>query len=101
ARLTPFQNQTRINIPTSDNKEKTYIKYAFAEFEMEGQMHKLLLLKAMDDENPNAAFLAFSDSTSGDETYGGGRYLDLVTSSKSRIIIDFNKAYNPFCVFND
>lgn len=101
ARLTPFQNQTSMVIPTSDNKEKTYIRFAFAEFELKKQMHKVLLLKAVDDENPNAVFLAFSDSTSGDETYGGGRYLDLETSSNSRIIIDFNKAYNPFCVFND
>ena len=101
ARLTPFQNQTRISIPTSDNKEKSYIRYAFAEFELAGQMQKVLLLKPVDDENPNAIFLAFSDSTSGNETYGGGRYLDLQTNSDSRIIIDFNKAYNPFCVFND
>lgn len=101
ARLTPFQNQTRISIPTSDNKEKSYIRYAFAEFELAGQMQKVLLLKPLDDENPNAIFLAFSDSTSGNETYGGGRYLDLQTNSETRIIIDFNKAYNPFCVFND
>lgn len=101
ARLTPFQNQTRMVIPTSDNQEKTYIKYAYAEFELNKNMHKVLLLKPVDDENPNAVFLAFSDSTSGEETYGGGRYLDLETRSNSRIIIDFNKAYNPFCVFND
>lgn len=101
ARLTPFQNQTRITIPTSDNQEKTYIRYAFAEFELNEQMQKVLLLKPVDDENPNAIFLAFSDSTSGEETYGGGRYLDLESNSNSRIIIDFNKAYNPFCVFND
>lgn len=101
ARLTPFQNQTIVKIPTSDNKEKTYTRFAYAEFELKDKMHKVLLLKPTDSENPNDVFLAFTDSTSGDETYGGGRYVDLVTSSDSRIIIDFNKAYNPFCVFND
>lgn len=101
ARLTPFQNQTILKIPTSDNKEKTYRKFAFAEFELEDKLHKVLLLKPTDSENPNEVFLAFTDSTSGEETYGGGRYLDLEVSSNSRIIIDFNKAYNPFCVFSD
>lgn len=101
ARLTPFQNQTILKIPTSDNKEKTYRKFAFAEFELGEKLHKVLLLKPTDSENPNEVFLAFTDSTSGEETYGGGRYIDLETSSNSRIIIDFNKAYNPFCVFND
>lgn len=101
ARLTPFQNQAILKIPTSDNKEKTYRKFAFAEFELEGKLHKVLLLKPTDSENSNEVFLAFTDSTSGEETYGGGRYIDLETSSNSRIIIDFNKAYNPFCVFND
>ena len=101
ARLTIFQNKTVVKIPTSDNKEQSYIKYAFAEFEIKDTTQRVLLLKAIDGEDPNELFLAFSDNTSGNETYGGGRYLDLTHTNDRRIIIDFNKAYNPFCVFNN
>ena len=46
-------------------------------------------------------FLPFTDKTSGFETYGGGRYIDLKLSDikGSSCIIDFNKAYNPYCAY--
>ncbi|NIU01421.1 MAG: DUF1684 domain-containing protein, partial [Nitrosopumilaceae archaeon] len=44
--------------------------------------------------------LGFTDKTSGDETYGGGRYIDLVEHDRNHYVIDFNKAYNPYCAYN-
>src|SRR5699024_11835118 len=64
-----------------------------AEFEINDTTQSLVLLKSLDEEDPNAAFLAFSDKTSGEETYGGGRYIDLQLKNDRRVIIDFNKAY--------
>ena len=51
----------------------------------------------------NYLFIPFADVTSGDETYGSGRYIDLlITDIKNNTaLIDFNKAYNPYCVYND
>lgn len=51
----------------------------------------------------NYAFLPFRDETNGEQTYGGGRYMDikLDTSVQAKIIIDFNKAYNPYCAYSD
>ncbi len=48
-------------------------------------------------------FIPFADVTSGDETYGSGRYIDLlITDIKNNTaLIDFNKAYNPYCVYSD
>jgi hypothetical protein len=46
-------------------------------------------------------FLPFNDYTNGNETYGGGRYLDLRIPDGSTIILDFNKAYNPYCAYTD
>ena len=40
------------------------------------------------------------DNTNGEETYGGGRYIDLTIPEGDTLIIDFNKAYNPYCVYN-
>lgn len=48
-------------------------------------------------------FLPFKDLTNGEESYGGGRYIDVKASSikDGRIKIDFNKAYNPWCAYSD
>ena len=44
-------------------------------------------------------FIPFRDATSGKETYGAGRYIDMAESEQ--YVIDFNTAYNPFCVYNE
>ncbi|MBD0832088.1 DUF1684 domain-containing protein [Aestuariibaculum sediminum] len=46
-------------------------------------------------------FLPFLDETSGEESYGGGRYIDAEIPEGNTMIIDFNKAYNPYCAYND
>ena len=49
-------------------------------------------------------FILFRDATSGKETYGAGRYLDLEPdrdqTTEGKWILDFNKAYNPWCVYS-
>ena len=45
-------------------------------------------------------FLVFADETTGLETYGAGRFMYAVPDSAGRIILDFNKAYNPPCAFS-
>lgn len=46
-------------------------------------------------------FLPFTDLSNGIETYGGGRYIDLTTKDiqNNKLIIDFNKCYNPYCAY--
>jgi uncharacterized protein (DUF1684 family) len=51
-------------------------------------------------EYVNYLFLPFSDVTSGDQSYLGGRYIDLKIPEGDLITIDFNKAYNPYCAYN-
>ncbi|TJY37303.1 DUF1684 domain-containing protein [Pontimicrobium aquaticum] len=46
-------------------------------------------------------FLPFLDATNGESTYGGGRYIDLRIPESDSIEIDFNSAYNPYCVYNE
>jgi uncharacterized protein (DUF1684 family) len=46
-------------------------------------------------------FLPFEDRTSGIETYERGRYLYIEPMPDGRVLIDFNRAYNPFCHFNE
>ena len=66
-------------------------------FEIKGKKHSLL---AMD--NGEKIFLMFADSTSGNETNGGGRYLYVKKPGPDgKVIIDFNEAINPPCAFTD
>ncbi|MCB1034912.1 MAG: DUF1684 domain-containing protein, partial [Acidobacteria bacterium] len=44
-------------------------------------------------------FLVFGDATNGDSTYGGGRFLELGPPANGKVLVDFNRAYNPPCVF--
>lgn len=65
-------------------------------FERDGEEHRLL---ALDDTGDGRLFLVFGDSTNGRETYGGGRFLYADPPVDGRVVIDFNRAYNPPCVF--
>src|SRR5258708_5840269 len=51
-------------------------------------------------EHPEQYFIAFTDSTTGGETYGGGRYAHLDSLDTHRFVLDFNQAYNPYCAYD-
>jgi uncharacterized protein (DUF1684 family) len=53
-----------------------------------------------DPELKDYLFLPFTDWTSGDGSYGGGRFLDAYIPEGDIILLDFNKAYNPYCAYN-
>ncbi len=103
ADLKPVDNKKPVVLTTSDGKEQTYLEYAWAEFDLD-QFHNRLIIYEVIGIGParGKLFLAFTDATSGTETYGAGRYLDInkVPGSQT-IVLDFNKAYNPYCAYID
>ena len=64
------------------------------------KIHKLPIYKSIEQSDKNEILLWFNDKTNGISTYEGGRYIDISFKNAQRIEIDFNKAYNPFCVYN-
>lgn len=96
ARFTEIQNKQIFPLPTSDSKEREYLEYGYADFDLQGKSNRLLILENVEE---GELFLAFGDATSANETYGGGRYLDLKHSGSQTITLDFNLAYNPFCAY--
>lgn len=103
ADLTPVEEKNVVVLATSDGKEERYAEYAYAEFDFNGLHNKLLILE-MIEMGPfrGKLFLAFGDETSGGETYGAGRYLDVAKVKGSQTItLDFNTAYNPYCAYAD
>jgi len=65
-------------------------------FEKDGKSYRLDALRGGDD---GSLFLVFGDPTNGRETYGAGRFLDADAPKDGRVVVDFNKAYNPPCAF--
>ena len=103
AKLIPIEEKKVITLPTSDGQEKRYLEYARAEFDLEGMANQLVILE-ITDPGPyrGTLFLAFADETSAGETYGAGRYLDLKkTPGATTMVLDFNKAYNPYCAYSN
>lgn len=87
-----------IEIGTSDGQTRTYRRSARVTFSVGGEERSLILLST---ESRPGYFLPFRDSTSGKETYGAGRYLDLEANDDGSIDVDFNLAYNPYCAYDD
>jgi uncharacterized protein (DUF1684 family) len=99
-------NQPAFIIPTFSGSGSQYVRYALLSFMLKGKPMQLTIYKSITlSQNPafsSYLFLPFTDVTNGSETYGGGRYIDLTTKDikNGSIIIDFNKAYNPYCAFS-
>jgi uncharacterized protein (DUF1684 family) len=105
AAVTLLPDEKSFKMTTSSGKTKEAQKYALLQFNLNGKPCRLYayqLLKLKEKaETANELFLPFIDPTCGKESYGGGRYIDLnLTDIKDgKIVIDFNKAYNPYCAF--
>jgi uncharacterized protein (DUF1684 family) len=97
ARWDPYQPPKTIAVPNilgSVDQEKSP---GAVVFEVAGRACRL---DAVKEEGSEDLFLIFGDQTNGVETYGGGRFLYAAPPGKDgRVVLDFNKAYNPPCVF--
>ena len=72
--------------------------YGIFEFDMDGKPYSLL---GLGEEGSESLWFIFTDRTNGHGTYGAGRFLysdDM--PQNGRLVVDFNKAYNPPCAFN-
>lgn len=93
----PYDEPETIAMPTSDGRIRPYERWAQIQFEVSGQPFTLTVYR---DEESGHLFLPFLDKTSGDETYGAGRYLELPVLEDGDLLLDFNYAYHPFCAYS-
>ena len=96
ARFIKSVSEDSLTLITNTGENQVYEIYGTAVFDFAGKSHLLQLLHRAGSEQ---LFLPFIDKTSGNETYGAGRYLDLDFPVNDEIILDFNKAYNPYCAY--
>jgi len=86
------------NLPTSKGTEKRYVKHGHFKFHWMGKKYTLQVYRPLGGWE---LFLPFKDKTSETETYPEGRYLFIEPMPEGRVLIDFNRAYNPFCEYNE
>jgi uncharacterized protein (DUF1684 family) len=90
----------KISMPTSTGTQRVYQRVGMLEFTLQNQ--NLSLAAFVPDGEPIVdLFVPFADMTTGDETYPAGRYLDVHPTATGFYSIDFNKAYNPYCAYNE
>lgn len=100
-----YNDTIGFNMVTSSGKIKRYLKYGLIKFRIHDSLQQLYIYESIDlmkqVKYKDFLFIPFGDATSGFTSYGGGRYLDFVLTDikNNRLVVDFNKAYNPYCAY--
>jgi len=108
AKFTTTENARLFQMPTTTDRKPYYKEYGVLNFSLQGKALSLTLYQSQEDlKNPmykDLLFLPFTDLTSGNGSYGGGRYMDLKLTDQlpdGSFVLNFNNTYNPYCVYND
>ena len=102
AKLTKTPKEKPFMMLTTTDMVVEYIKYGTVSFELLSNQYSLDVYKNLEDPNErDNLFLPFLDDTNGNESYGGGRYINLDIPQSDNLIIDFNSAFNPYCVYDE
>lgn len=87
-----------IVMQTTTGGTQVYRRAGKVRFEVDGQPAEITLYESPEQHE---LFVPFRDATSGKETYGAGRYLEVEPPKDGRVVVDFNDAYNPYCCYNE
>jgi len=101
AALKTAESETIVEMATSTGAPRRQRIVGTLEFVLKGQPLKLTASVDADAPNLNHITVMFTDLTSGSETYPGGRYIDLDRNGSGIYELDFNRAYNPYCYYNE
>lgn len=106
AKFEKMEEGKKIKFATTTDRSAIYNLYGVATFTLDGKECSLNIYQSdmslKMEEYKDYLFLPFNDLTNSVESYGGGRYVDLMIQDidGSKITIDFNKAYNPYCAYS-
>jgi uncharacterized protein (DUF1684 family) len=105
AKVTLTPNTPFKPMPATGSIVNNYRSFAIIDFVLDGQPCQLTLYQSKElSSNPeyhDHLFLPFTDQTSGSESYGGGRYLDVKIPEGDTMVLNFNLAYNPYCAYSN
>jgi uncharacterized protein (DUF1684 family) len=99
-----IDDTTGFSMKTSAGTDQAYFKYGKISFRIKDTTLQLYIYQSKQlryTSYRDYLFIPFTDLTTGEVSYPGGRYLDLLKTEikDNQLIIDFNKAYNPYCAY--
>jgi uncharacterized protein (DUF1684 family) len=95
----PPEARVRVEMLTSTDQRRLMERLGSLKFTLEGRALQLTAFVEA-GQPPDRLFVPFTDATTGPETYKAGRYLDIEPTATGIYVVDFNKAYNPYCYYN-
>lgn len=101
AQLRVAERRQVVEVPTSTGTIRRMELVGTLEFTLDGEQMSLGALVPAGTTRIQDLFVPFADLTTGKETYFAGRYLDIPPTVTGLYTIDFNKAYNPTCAYNE
>ncbi len=102
-KLNRYPDPQSVRLGTNTGEVRSALRYGYFEFQITGKTCRLQVYRVEDQPSgggPNL-FIPFRDATSGKETYGSGRYIDLKENTTGYYQLDFNRAYNPYCAYGE
>lgn len=104
AEVVPFARPEVVQMATSTGEIRPQVRYAELCFRLGGRELRLAGFTDPHQHRAHALFVPFRDATSGRETYGAGRYLEVELEHHAdgahTATVDFNLAYNPYCAYS-
>ena len=91
-------NEKPFDMLTTTSRLAKYVQFGIANFSIDNKQLTLRVYQNVEGEKH--LFLPYLDNTNGQESYSGGRYIELSYPKEDTIIIDFNQSYNPYCAYN-
>ena len=101
AQLNMTADQPIFQIPTSTGQLRSMQRIGHLEFMLKGKPRSLSAFVEIPVQEVDRLFIPFRDETSLNETYPAGRYLDLYRTPTGIYDLDFNRAYHPYCYYNE
>lgn len=97
APLDPNVPDDDVVLETSTGDSRRFRRLGRARFSVDGREAEITVFGAEDED----LFVPLRDATSGNETYGAGRYLEPELVGENAVLLDFNDLYNPYCAYNE
>ena len=98
AKLARYPTESSVMMTASTGVRQLFNREGRFDLVLAGQPLRLQAYQSAEREDRNL-FIPFKDATSGKETYGAGRYLDMKVEHDDNYLVDFNYAYNPYCAY--
>lgn len=105
AKWVPTPQENSFKMPTSNkDRQKTFVKQGELQFVLKGEAMKINVYKNLElkkKKYKDHLFIPFTDLTTGNDSYGGGRYIDWeIPKDGEPVVLDFNQCYNPYCAYS-